>query len=194
SPDALSLRRDGDLWLLTHGPDQVRMPDSLGLHYLDLLIRSPGTELTALRLVQLAGVTGAAPGASRAGGGPDGLHEVTSGAGDEMLDAQARAAYRRRLAAIDEELAEAEAWHDGERASRLRAERDFLVQEITAAAGLGGRTRRLGSESERARVNVTRALRTAIARIRDRAPGAADYLDRAVRTGTRCSYRPPGRT
>jgi len=192
SPDALRLRRDGDLWLLTHGPDQVRMPDSLGLHYLDLLIRSPGTELTALRLVQLAGATGAAPGATRAGGGPDGLHEVTSGAGDEMLDAQARAAYRRRLAAIDEELAEAEEWHDGERASRLRAERDFLVQEITAAAGRAGRTRRLGSESERARVNVTRALRTAISRIRDRAPGAADYLDRAVRTGTRCSYRPPG--
>jgi hypothetical protein len=24
------------------------------------------------------------------------------------------------------------------------------------------------------------------------ATGAADYLDRAVRTGTRCSYRPPG--
>jgi hypothetical protein len=169
------------------------MPDSLGLHYLDLLIRSPGTELTALNLVQLAGATGAAPGAL-AGAGPDGLHEVGSGAGEEMLDAQARAAYRRRLAAIDEELTEAEAWHDGERASRLRAERDFLVQEITAAAGLAGRTRRLGSESERARVNVTRALRTAIARIRDRAPGAADHLDRAVRTGTRCSYRPPGGT
>jgi hypothetical protein len=190
APDAVRLRRDGDLWLLTHGPDQVRMPDSLGLRYLDLLVSNPGTELTALNLVQLAGATGAAPGAP-AGGSPDGLHEVTM-AGDEVLDAQARAAYRSRLAAIDEELTEAEDWHDGERASRLRAERDFLVQEITAAAGLAGRTRRLGSESERARVNVTRALRTAIARIRDRAPGAADYLDRTIRTGTRCSYRPPG--
>ena len=51
----------------------------------------------------------------------------------------------------------------------------------------------LGSDSERARLNVTRAIRSAIARIRDRAPAAADYLDQAVRTGTRCSYSPPDR-
>ena len=57
-------------------------------------------------------------------------------------------------------------------------------------AGLGGQ---LGSESERARLNVTRAIRTAITRIREHAPGAAAHLDRAVRTGTRCSYSPPER-
>jgi len=32
----------------------------------------------------------------------------------------------------------AEAWHDTERASRLRAEKDFLVREVAAATGLGG--------------------------------------------------------
>ena len=51
----------------------------------------------------------------------------------------------------------------------------------------------LGSDSERARLNVTRAIRTAISRIRDRAPDAAAHLDQAVRTGTRCSYSPPNR-
>ena len=105
----------------------------------------------------------------------------------------ARAAYRRRLTALDEDLAEAEQWNDTERASRLRAEKDFLVRELAAATGLGGRPRRLGAESERARLNVTRAIRSAIARIRDRAPAAAAHLDRAVRTGTRCSYNPPNR-
>jgi hypothetical protein len=71
--------------------------------------------------------------------------------------------------------------------------KDCLDREHAAATGLGGRPRPLGSESERARINVTRAIRTAIGRIRDRAPAAAAHLDQAVRTGTRCCYSPPDR-
>ncbi len=59
-----------------------------------------------------------------------------------------------------------------------------------AATGLRGRPRQLGSESERARINVTRAIRSAIWRIRDRAPAAGAHLDQAIRTGSRCSYAP----
>jgi hypothetical protein len=122
-----------------------------------------------------------------------GLHDVSGAPADDILDRQARAAYRQRLTDLDEELAEAEQWHDTERASRLRAEKDFLVREFAAATGLGGRPRQLGSDSERARLNVTRAIRSAISRIHDRAPAAAAHLDQAVRTGTRCSYTPPNR-
>ena len=60
--------------------------------------------------------------------------------------------------------------------------------ELTAAAGLGGRPRRLGSEAERARLNVTRAIRSAISRIHDHAPDAAAHLNQTIRTGSRCSY------
>jgi hypothetical protein len=165
------------------------VPDSLGLHYLDLLVRHPGRDLAALDLVRLAASTGPAA----ASAPDDGLHGASGVPAEPILDQQARTAYRRRLTELDEELAEAEQWHDTERASRLRAEKDFLVRELAAATGLGGRPRQLGSDSERARLNVTRAIRSAVARIRDRAPAAADYLDQAVRTGTRCSYSPPDR-
>jgi hypothetical protein len=186
-PGTLTLTREDDFWLVGYAGARTRVPDSLGLRYLDLLVRNPGRELAAVDLVRLAASTRATGPASNA----DGLHDA-SGA-DDILDRQARAAYRQRLAGLDEELAEAQEWHDTERASRLRAEKDFLVRELAAATGLGGRPRQLGSESERARLNVTRAIRTAIARIRDRAPDAAAHLDQAVRTGTRCSYRPPNR-
>ena len=138
-------------------------------------------------LVRLAAATGPAGPAPNA----DGLHDASGASAADVLDRQARAAYRQRLADLDEELAEAQEWHDTERASRLRAEQDFLVRELAAATGLGGRPRRLGSESERARLNVTRAIRGAISRIRDRDPGAAAHLDQAVRTGPRCAYSPP---
>ena len=183
----LTLRREDDFWLVGFVGAVTRIPDSLGLRYLDLLVRNPGRELAALDLTQLApGPAGPAAAAQE-----DGLHPAGVAAADPVLDQQALAAYRQRLAALDEDLAEADQWNDTERASRLRAEKDFLIHELAAATGLGGRPRRLGAESERARLNVTRAIRSAIARIRDRAPAAADHLDQAVRTGTRCSYSPP---
>jgi hypothetical protein len=79
------------------------VPDSLGLRYLDLLVRHPGRELTAVELVQLAVAVGPAGPAARA----DGLHEMSRAPGDDILDQQARTAYRQRLADLDEELAEA---------------------------------------------------------------------------------------
>jgi hypothetical protein len=183
----LTLNSEDGFWLLGYAGARIRVPDSLGLRYLDLLVRNPDRELAAAELVRLAGVTGPATAAAHA----DGLHDVSRAPADDVIDRQARAAYRQRLADLDTDLAEAEQWNDTERASRLRAEKDFLVHELAAATGLGGRPRQLGSESERARLNVTRAIRTAIARIRDRAPAVAAHLDQAVRTGTRCSYSPP---
>jgi hypothetical protein len=184
--DHITLRHEDDFWLVGFADAHTRVPDSLGLRYLDLLIRQPGRDLAALDLVRLTAAAGPAAAAAE-----DGLHDASGTGADEVLDQQARAAYRQRLTGLDEELAEAEAWHDTERASRLRAEKDFLVRELAAATGLGGRPRQLGSESERARLNVTRAIRTAIARIRDHAPDAAVHLDVAVRTGSRCCYAPP---
>src|SRR6185437_9215936 len=172
----------------------ARVPDSLGLRYLDLLIRNPGQELGATELVQLAAADGS--GRDRlasAQARSHSLHDAPK-AGADVLDRQALAAYRQRLNDLDDELAEAEQWHDPERASQLRAEKDFLIRELATATGLGGRPRQLGSESERARLNVTRAIRTAISRVRDRAPDAAAHLEQAVRTGTRCSYAPLLRT
>jgi hypothetical protein len=189
SPGALTLHREDDFWLIGYAGAPIRVPDSLGLRYLDLLVRNPGRELAAADLVRLAAATGpAATGPASTAAHADGLHEASGASADDILDRQARAAYPQRLADLDEELAEAQEWHDTERASRLRAEKDFLVRELAAATGLGGRSRPLGSEAERARLNVTRAIRTAISRIRDRAPDAAAHLDQAVRTGIRCCY------
>jgi hypothetical protein len=53
------------------------------------------------------------------------------------LDATAKAAYRARLTELGAELEEAEAGNDPARATRARAERDFLVAELARAVGLG---------------------------------------------------------
>src|SRR5215207_6671492 len=75
-----------------------------------------------------------------------------------ILDPHAKAEYRERIADLQDEIDEAEAFHDPERVTRARAELDFLSRELSAAVGLGGRDRRTGGDAERARVNVTRAI------------------------------------
>jgi hypothetical protein len=119
-----------------------------------------------------------------------GLSYLGLGDAGPLLDAPAKEAYRRRLAEIDDDISEALATGDDERAAQSDVERDLLIRELTRAVGLGGRDRRAASASERARASVTRAVRQAIARIRQHHPTLGTYLDRAIRTGTYCSYLP----
>ena len=62
--------------------------------------------------------------------------------------------------------------------------------QLAQAFGLGGRDRPQASAAERARLNVTRALRSAITRLAEALPAAGAALDRGVQTGRYCVYRP----
>jgi hypothetical protein len=172
--DEWTLVRDGQDWLLQAGPEQARLRDGRGLHYLRALLAAPGRDLRALDLV--------------AGGA--GL--VGTGIGP-VLDVASREAYRARLAALTAELDAADRAGDPVAAEQIEAERRALLAELRRAAGLGGRDRLVAPEAERARVNVTRTLRATIERIAPAAPRAAAHLRASIRTGGACRYEPaPG--
>jgi hypothetical protein len=59
--------------------------------------------------------------------------------------------------------------------------------------GLGGRSRKSASSTERARQSVTKAIKAAIDRIASHSPALARHLTSAVQTGTFCSYAPDPR-
>jgi tetratricopeptide (TPR) repeat protein len=183
------LRREGDYWTLSFEGHAVALRDLKGLHYLARLLAHPGREFHVLDLVA-GGVTRA-----EAPPGTSDPQSSSSGWGDSgvLLDAQAKDAYRRRLAEIDEDLEDARLLNDGGRVVQAEAERDFLIRELSRAVGLGGRSRRAGSASERARVSVTRAIRYAMSRIRQHDPALGEHLDRAIRTGIYCVYLPDSR-
>ena len=178
-----AFRRDGEVWTLAYRGREIRLRDSKGLRDLHALLARPGTAVAALDLA-------AAPGGRQAGAsaGPDVLHPPSDTG--EVIDAQARAAYRQRLRELDEAAAEADAAADIERSARIAAERDALVAALTEAYGLGGRVRRSGSVAERARTAVTARIRDAIRRISEAHPELGRHLARSVRTGTFCVYEP----
>jgi tetratricopeptide (TPR) repeat protein len=181
-------RREGEYWAVAYEGDPFRLKDSKGLRYIAHLLAAPGREVHALELV--AAERGGVRAEPFAEVGPTASRGGDSG---EILDAQARAAYRRRLAELEEELEEARRFGDPERAAALESERDALVREIAAAFGLQRRPRRTGSPAERARVSVTRAIRAAIPRICEHSPELGEHLERTIHTGRFCSYTPDPR-
>ncbi len=171
------LRPAGDgLWTVgPHGATRS-LAAMRGLQYLRLLLDRPGVDIPALDL-------------SDAAGGHAGVRVADADTGP-LLDRQALATYRRRLAELDEDLAEADAWSDPVRAERLAAEREALLAQLAEATGLGGRTRAGASTRERARVAVRKAITAAIARIAEADPALGRLLRDTVVTGASCRYEP----
>ena len=182
-------RREGDYWTVVFDGRTIRVRDLKGMRYLARLLAEPGREHHVLDLVAAENGGGARADTDYAGDLP------RSGWGDagEMLDAQARDAYRRRITEIDEDIEQAQALGDAQRTAQAETERDLLVRELARAFGWGGRGRRAAAVSERARVGVTRAVRHAMARLAEHHPELGEHLARTIRTGTYCAYLPDSR-
>jgi hypothetical protein len=185
-------RREGEYWTVAYEGAVVRLKDAKGLRHLARLLAQPGREFHTLDLEAADGQPG--PPGARAGRGEREL-AVRRDLGDAgaLLDATAKAAYQRRLGELRAELAEAEACNDPVRAARARAELDFLVAELARAVGLGGRDRRAASHAERARLNVTRTIRAAVANLARANPSLGRHLAATIRTGRYCAYTPDPR-
>jgi hypothetical protein len=173
------LTRDDGWWTAACGDTKARLRDTKGLRYLAGLVARPGTERHVIDLVDEA-----------EGLSPGGLDRRQLGHAGPHADAQTRNVYRRRVVALRDEIEDALAVQDDERAAALQAELDTLVAELARSFGLGGRDRWASSAAEKARLNVTRALRSALGKLTEALPDAGSILDRRVRTGAFCAYQP----
>ncbi len=168
-PDLARLDRDGDGWRLTYRARSTHLPARKGIDQLATLLSSPGREISAVEL---------------AGG-----HAVPAVA-EPILDGQGMHLFQRRRAELDELLRRADASGDQRAAEEASRERDALVATLKQARGLGGRTRVISDDDERARINVARTIRQALDRILVADPDAHLHLLATIRTGHRCCYNP----
>lgn len=175
------LSREERGWFVVYGDVRCPMPDTKGLRYVAELVRNPGVERHALDLVDRVEGVAAGDGA---------LDRRRLGDAGELLDGRARTAYRHRIEALRAEIDDALAIGADETAEALQGELDQLVAQLAQAFGLGGRRRRASSAPERARVNVTRAIRAASAQVTKVVPEAGAVLDQRLRTGMYCAFEP----
>jgi hypothetical protein len=176
-------KREGEFWSLTFRGTTSRIRDSRGIQFLSQLVAHPNEQVHSLTLC----ATHLPQESERAQVGelrsllPDGV---------PVVDAQARAQYQARLIELRESLDEAERLNDLGRIEKLQTELAFLQSEISRAVGLRGRARRTAGPAERARVNVTRALKGVLTKLDAMDAELGEHLRRTIRTGMFCSYDP----
>src|SRR5262249_53164396 len=153
-------RREGNFWTVAWDDAVVRLKDSRGLQYVGHLLARPGQEIHVLDLVAV--MQGEPGHAAR--------RQLAAADTGTVLDATARAAYRRRLPDLRVELEEAAAYGDLGRTDRLRVEMEFIMEQLASSVGLGGSARRIGGPSERARSAVTQNIRSTLKRLVDVLP------------------------
>ncbi|MFI6482984.1 ATP-binding protein [Nonomuraea sp. NPDC050663] len=168
--------RQGTVWRLAYGGRVAHLPDAKGLRDLHLLLAAPGRDLPAVTLL--------------APEGGDLVVAARSLGGDDLLDDEARTRYRRHLESLDDEIDRAVERGDDDRAAALDRERQALLDQLRSAAGLDGRSRRLGDEAERARKTVTARIRDVLRKLDSAHPELAAHLREAVSTGSTCRYQP----
>src|SRR5215472_12143555 len=192
-------RKEGDYWSVGYDGTAIRLKDIRGLGYITHLLRHPDTEFHVLDLYGgIASQRDDNEMTHRVNGSPRheedlekvGMHIAGPGDAGEMLDQQAKLAYRRRLVELREELADAKRRGKIERAEQAEQEMDALSRELSRAVGLGGRDRVAASASERARQSITKSIKSALDRIAQADVALGDHLSRCIKTGTFCSYRP----
>ena len=179
-----SLRREGDFWRMTWGDRVSFVRHSIGMTQIVQLLRQPGISVSALTLSRLDHA------ACRVDPGLDrGLTIRAESDAGIVLDARARAAYRARFLELETLLQHADDLSVAQKA-KLQRELGCLARELERATGLRGRPRRALSAAERARVNVTRTLRTAVRSIDRQDSVAGDHFAASISTGCVCCYDP----
>ncbi|NJM25299.1 MAG: hypothetical protein HC859_07240 [Bacteroidia bacterium] len=163
-----SFLSDGKLWSLAYQGRQVQMADRKGLHDIAALLARPDqpihcTELANTRVLD---------------------------EGIELIDVKAKRSYQRRILELREQLQEAAVYQHGQETAALQEEYENLIDHLSKATGIGGRTRVAAAGIEKVRTAVTWRIRDAIKKISELHPPLGRHLEASVKTGIVCRYSP----
>jgi hypothetical protein len=178
-----TFRREGDSWAIAYEGNCFSLKDAKGLRHIAHLLRHPNREFYSLELVGLAEKCTVVAGLTR----------FVDGDAGPMLDCRAKREYRDQLAELEHELEEAESLNDLGLVERLRRDIEFLTDELARSVGLGGRDRKAASATEKARQNVSRAIKASIEKIAEHSPSLGRHFAATVKSGIVCSYTPDPR-
>jgi non-specific serine/threonine protein kinase len=175
-----------DYWTIRYQGHVALIKSTRGLHYLAVLLRDPRREFHVRELLAHP-LHASAPSAEVAV--PE---QVTGGlfSGFPVLDAQAKAEYKRRINELRDELEEAERVNDAQRETEIQNELQAICDHLASAVGLRGRDRKTCSDAERARCAVTKCIKKAIQKIGEAIPSLGYHFADSIKTGYFCSYHP----
>lgn len=158
----------GDFWHISFEGKSVQIADLKGLQDLEKVLVQPHSPIHCTALMGAA----------------------LSERGEVVFDEKAKSNFQRRILELQQDLAEAEEFNNSIRMAELQDEYDQLLSHLSRSVGLGHKTRKIASGTEKARTAVTWRIRHAIKKIAEVHPKLAKHLEISVKTGLFCSYSP----
>ena len=162
-------KKETGVWVMRFAGNTVRLPARKGFNDIALLLSRPMQEFHCSSLMDLP---------------------VYAASEEYVMDDKAKKEYRQRIRELQEEIDEAEQMNDSGRSASLRETLDEIIEHLASATDIYGRTRKLGSVTEKTRSAVTWRIRNAIKKIDSAHPALGLHLSNSIKTGTFCSYSP----
>ena len=162
-----------------------------GPAFVQFLLQNPGAEFHVEKLWQAVM------------GSPSGTHfehafaddgiampESLLGGADEVLDAEAKAAYEKRLRELSEERQKAKADRDAATLERIEVEFEAIRTTLESSGGGLHRPKKLGDPSVKLRDRIRRGINVFLDHVSDHDPEGGQYLRNTIKKGVFMQYSP----
>jgi hypothetical protein len=198
-------RRDGDDWTVRYeGGSLMAFPSSVGMFYIGYLVNHPARKFTVseLRTVHQQQQSGPSDATYGKMANDDLEREGMSAQGADgagpILDWHGLQKLRERLKELDQELEDAEAFHDHAAKERLKADKIELVEEMQRAVGpspKGGlgtdkKLRQIAAGSKKDRDSVRNAINRDLERIERKDLSLGRHLRNSLKLQDLIFYQP----
>jgi len=122
--------------------------------------------------------------------GAEGEWDSFLSSGDDVLDAEGKADYQKRLLQLNRERAEAESANDDAWLERIDGETEAISTQLDKSVDGKGRARKVGDEQDRLRKRISRNITFFLNKIQKEHRELSDHLEQSVVLGEHMSYRP----
>lgn len=187
-----SFRKKGGYWDITYQGENFLLKDTIGLHYITLLLRNPRTDFHVLDFEQKANPKSTSqdiqPGQllnkeKEIDTSNYSLHEG-------MVDKKTLQTIENHLEELEQQQREAE--HKGyfDKSSELEEEIEKIQKYKKNSTNQKGKPGKFSDEREKARKRITKAISTAMEKIKDQDSNLWRHLHNNIHKGYTCVYRP----
>lgn len=184
--------KDGT-WEITFDGKTIRPSNSLGLRYINYLLKYPNPE-KEIHVNKLKSITENSEEAKQTlkskgknVGTAEGLEETNLK--DDFLDKDTITNYKQRIEKLTREKEDAEELGNDERVAEIQDDIEKIKGELKRSMGKGGKSRKFTDATERNRIAITNCIRDALDKIKEAHPSLREHL-KTIKTGEKCAYKP----
>ena len=170
-------RKKGDMWVIRFDEEDMYLKDSVGLQCIGQLLAKPDDPVFVMELRAVLN-----------GQKPDLIPQPH--AREDAVDQVTLSNLKHRYLELQSELEEAQ--RDGNEIMEEETEREMesIIQYLGQVKAVGGTTRKVNDEIEKARSATSKAFWRSVNQIRNELPKLAEHLEKSCVVGMVCNYTP----